>query len=202
VAQRAANASTGATMKHKLGPVNALYPSLTVLVGALVEGKPNFCPVAHVGVATPGSISLGMGKRHHTNAGILANRVFSVNIPSQELVAETDWCGMQSGREVDKSRLFELFYGELPAAPMIASCPVTMECRLIEHVAFATHDLFIGEVVQTYAEAAVLSAGHVDVQAVRPLLFDMASKEYWSLGPRVARCWNVGSTLTQTNDGK
>jgi flavin reductase (DIM6/NTAB) family NADH-FMN oxidoreductase RutF len=189
-------------MKHKLGPVNALYPSLTVLVGALVDGKPNFCPIAHLGVATMSSLSLGMGKRHHTNAGILANRVFSVNIPSQDLVVETDWCGMQSGREVDKSDLFELFTGELTGAPMITACPVTMECRLIEHVAFATHDLFIGEVVQTYAEAAVLADGHIDVQALRPLLFDMASKEYWSLGPRVARCWSVGKALTHHEDGK
>jgi flavin reductase (DIM6/NTAB) family NADH-FMN oxidoreductase RutF len=109
---------------------------------------------------------------------------------------------MQSGREVDKSAVFEVFYGDLPAAPMIAACPVTMECRLIEHVAFATHDLFIGEVVQTYAEAAVLAGGHIDVEALRPLLFDMASKEYWSLGPRVARCWSVGKTLKQDDDGK
>ena len=61
-------------MKEKLGATNALYPTPTVLVGATVNGKPNFITIAHVGIMTHTHISLGIGKVHHTNAGIKDNK--------------------------------------------------------------------------------------------------------------------------------
>ena len=100
---------------------------------------------------------------------------------------------MVSGKKEDKSRLFELFYGELDTAPMIQECKVTMECKLIDHVKLPTHDLFVGEVVGTYADVDVLTNGVVDIAKLRPLLFDMASKKYWGLGEPVAKCWSVGA---------
>ena len=60
-------------MKKKLGGINVLYPTPTVLVGAMVDGKPNFITIAHIGIvnhATPHLISLSMGKPHYTNPGI------------------------------------------------------------------------------------------------------------------------------------
>ena len=60
---------------------------LTTLVGANVNGKPNYITIAHVGIMTLHSVSLGMNKIHYTNAGIKENGTFSVNIPSVEMVA-------------------------------------------------------------------------------------------------------------------
>ena len=179
-------------MKEKLGATNALYPLVTTLVGATVDGKPNFATVAHVGIANLKGITLGMGRIHLTNEGIKANRTFSVNLPSEDMVVVTDHVGMVGGRKEDKSGIFDLFYGELDTAPMIEQCKVTMECRLIEHVELPTHDLFIGEVVGTYADIEVLTNGIIDIAKLKPLLFDMASKKYWSLGEPVAKCWSVG----------
>lgn len=82
--------SEGSVMKVELGAKNCLYPLPTVLVGALVDGKPNFVTIAHVGIMDPGAVSLGMNKKHYTNAGIKANKTFSVNIPSTKMVKETD----------------------------------------------------------------------------------------------------------------
>jgi len=75
---------------------------------------------------------------------------------------------------------------------MIQQCKVTMELKLIEHVELPTHDLFVGEVVGTYAEVEVLTNGIVDIAKLKPLLFDMSSKKYWSLGEPLAKCWSVG----------
>ena len=80
-------------MKMKLGPKNCLYPMPTTLIGALVNGKPNYVTIAHVGIMDMESVSLGMNKSHYTNAGIKENRAFSVNIPSARLVKEADYCG-------------------------------------------------------------------------------------------------------------
>jgi flavin reductase (DIM6/NTAB) family NADH-FMN oxidoreductase RutF len=99
-----------------------------------------------------GSISLGMNKGHYTNAEIKEHGTFSVNIPSIDMVTKTDYCGLVSGRRVDKGALFETFYGKLGSAPMIKECPVNMECRLIQTIDFPRHDIFIGEIAETYCD--------------------------------------------------
>jgi len=185
-------------MKKPLGGINVLYPTPTVIVGAVVDGKPNFITIAHIGIvnhAKPHLISLSMGKAHHTNAGIRENKEFSVNVPSEKLVVETDYVGIVSGKKVDKSGVFEIFYGSLPKAPMIKTCPLCMECRLHDTYDTPTHDLFIGEILETHAEESVLTDGKVDVSKVRPLLFDMNTVKYWSIGHAVASCWSVGKQM-------
>lgn len=188
-------------MMRNLGPVNAMYPSLTTIVGVMVDGKPNFSAIAHVGIMNHGQpqyVSVGINKKHHSPAGIHANREFSVCVPSQDMVAETDFVGLVSGRNCDKAALFSVFYGELEHAPMIEGCPVCMECRLHSVVDFTTHDVFIGEIVATHADESVLDGeGGIDIARVRPLLFDMTSRRYWSLGAPVAKCWNAGRELKQ-----
>ncbi len=179
-------------MKEKIGAVNALYPTPTTLVGAMVNGKPNFINIAHIGIMTSSCISLGMGKFHYTNAGIKESKTFSVCIPSENLVVETDYCGIMSGKNTDKASLFEVFFGELKTAPMIQQCMVCMECRLDRIVDFPAHDIFIGEIVQTYADESALSDNHIDISKVKPMLFDMNSKKYWSLGGEIADCWSIG----------
>ena len=181
-----------------IGPVNALYPMPTTLVGATVNGKPNFLAVAHVGIlnhGTPQYLSVGLGKAHYSNAGIHDNRTFSICLPSEDLMAETDYCGIMTGRRTDKAALFEVFYGELKTAPMIRQCPVNMELRLHDVLDFPAHDIFVGELVQTHADDGVMADGKIDIAKLRPLLFDMASKKYWSLGPAVGNCWHAGKAL-------
>lgn len=183
-----------------LGPANALYPMLTALVGATVNGKANFLAVAHVGIlnhGTPQYLSIGLGKIHYTNGGIVENKTFSICLPSENLMVQTDYCGLVSGRKTDKAALFDVFYGELQTAPMIRQCPVNMELRLQDVLHYGAHDVMVGELVQTYADEAVLSEGKIDIARVKPLLFDMASKKYWSLGKVVGDCWNDGKVLIE-----
>lgn len=182
-------------MKRQLDGINCLYPMPTVLVGTVVDGKPNFITIAHVGImnfAKPHYISISPAKIHYSNRGIVENGTFSVNIPSEDMVVETDYCGIKSGKKVDKSQMFDLFYGELKGAPMISACPVTMECRLYQTLDFGTHDLFIGEVVQTYCEETVFTDGELDFAKVKPMLFDIPRKKYWRLGEPFADCWKIG----------
>jgi flavin reductase (DIM6/NTAB) family NADH-FMN oxidoreductase RutF len=182
-------------LKIELGARNCLYPMPTTLVGATVKGRPNFITIAHVGIMDLGSVSLGMAKAHYTNAGIKENGTFSINLPAADMVEKTDYCGLVSGMQVDKAKLFHIFYGDLKTAPMIAECPIAMECRLTQVVDFPNHDVFIGEIVASYAEDTVLTDGAVDYSKVRPLLFTMPGQSYWELGNRYAKAWNIGKGL-------
>jgi flavin reductase (DIM6/NTAB) family NADH-FMN oxidoreductase RutF len=182
-------------MKIDVGAKNCLYPMPTTLVGALVNGKPNYITIAHVGIMDLGSVSLGMNKVHYTNAGIKANRTFSVNIPSVKMVKLTDHCGLVSGKTMDKSALFKTFYGKLKSAPMIEECTVNMECELIKTVDFPSHDVFVGRIVATYCDEAVLTEGVVDFSKVQPILFVMNDRSYWKLGSKFAKAWDVGKEV-------
>ena len=182
-------------MKKKLGGINALFPTPTVLAGATVNGKPNFITIAYIGIMDHTHISLCSGKVHYTNAGIKENKTFSVCLPPENLVIETDYCGIVTGKKTDKASLFNVFYGELKTAPMIQQCKICMECRLDRIIDFPNHDVFIGEIVQTYADESVLSGGEIDISKLKPLLFDMNSKKYWSMGDEIAKCWDIGKQL-------
>lgn len=182
----------------KIGPVNALYPMPTTIVGATVNARPNFLAVAHVGIMnhdTPQYVSIGLNKAHYTNSGIRENGTFSICLPSEDLVVETDYCGIVSGRKTDKADLFDVFYGELQTAPMISQCPVCMECRLDRILDFPRHQIFIGELVQTYVQESVISEGSIDLAKIKPLLFDMNTKKYYALGGSLGDCWGIGKRL-------
>ena len=185
-------------MKKLINKTNALYPSLTTILGTTVNGTPNFITIAHVGIMNHGDpqyISFGLSKSHYSNQGILENEVFSVNIPSTDLVVETDYFGLVTGKNTDKSRVTDIFYQEHEHAPMLTKCPVCMVCRLARTIDFETHDVFVGEIVATYANEDVLDNGKIDIKRLDPLLFDMSSIKYWSLGDVVAGAWNAGKAL-------
>jgi flavin reductase (DIM6/NTAB) family NADH-FMN oxidoreductase RutF len=185
-------------MKIKLGAKNCLYPKPTTLIGANVNGKPNYIAIAHNGIMDHGTVSLSMNKRHYTNAGIKQNKTFSVNIPSVGMVKKVDYCGIASGKDVDKARLFNNFYGVLETAPMIEECSISMECKLVQTIDFPTHDIFVGEIVETYCDERCLTDGVVDFSKVDPILFVMNDRSYWKIGERFASAWNAGKELEGT----
>lgn len=186
-------------MKKQIGKTNALYPALTTILGTTVKGRPNFITIAHVGIMNHGDpqyLSFGVSKSHYSNQGIIENKIFSVNIPSQDLVVETDYFGIMTGKNTDKSSVLEIVCADgFETAPMLKPCPVSMICKLSRTIDFETHDIFIGEILATFADEAVLSNGKIDISKVKPLLFDMSSIKYWALGETVAGAWNAGKAL-------
>jgi len=182
-------------MKKEAGAKNFLYPMPTVLVGTMVNNKPNYITMAHVGIMGLNYISLSMNKIHYTNKGIKENGTFSVNIPSIDLVKETDYCGMVSGKKVDKSKLFKAFFGKLETAPMIEECPINMECKLSKTIDFPNNDIFIGEIVATYYNDNILTNGIVDLNKVQPILFVIHEYTYWKVGEKFAKAKEMGKNL-------
>lgn len=107
----------------------------------------------------------------------------------------TDYVGLVSGKKHDKSLLFTTFYGELETAPMIAECPLCMELRLQQVIDTKTHDVFVGEIVQAYADSGVLEGGEVHYGKVDPILFDFRRKKFWSIGQEIGNAWSEGKAL-------
>ncbi|MFC1580152.1 flavin reductase family protein [Thermodesulfobacteriota bacterium] len=180
--------------KINLGETIPAYPMPVSLVGAMVEGKPNFMAVAWFTMASykPPRMAIVLGKGHHTNPGIRENRAFSVCIPSEDMVELTDYCGIVSGKKTDKSEVFDVFYGELESAPMIRDCPLCVECRVVDIVVSGANEIFIGDIVGTYTEDQFLSGGKLDFRKMKPFILSQPDTSYWRLGDSVATAWNIG----------
>jgi flavin reductase (DIM6/NTAB) family NADH-FMN oxidoreductase RutF len=170
------------------------------LVGSHVDGKPNFLTVAWFSMVCykPPRIAVALGKNHYTNPGIKENKTFSVCLPSEEMVERADYCGIVSGKTTDKSKVFDLFYGELKTAPLIRDCPLNIECKLVDTVESGVDEIFIGEIVATYTEDRFLSDGKLDFKKMKPLILSQPDTSYWSLGEPVAKAWNAGKKYKAT----
>ncbi|MBM1003160.1 MAG: flavin reductase family protein [Desulfofustis sp. PB-SRB1] len=190
----------------KRGAFNALYPSLTTIVGCEVNGTPNWITIAHVGTLNhasgdiAGYLSIGLHRSHYSNIGIREHREFSINVPSQGMLEITDYAGLVSGSTVSKADLFEIERGELEHAPMIASCPVSMELTLYDTVLLGHHEIFIGEIIATYVDESCLTENKPDLATIDPILFDMMKMDYWSLGERTGKPWRDGKKLKNRQD--
>ncbi|MFO8017058.1 MAG: flavin reductase family protein [Promethearchaeia archaeon] len=181
--------------KKKIQNSAYLYPLPMVLVGATVEEKPNFMPIAWVSVAEykPPMISISAAQNHYTNKGIRTHQTFSINIPSVKIVEKMDYCGMQSGEKIDKSGIFEVFYGDLENAPMIESAPLNMECKVKKTIETGHgHEIFLGEVINSYANEEIIRDGIPNVKKLQPLMYITKDKEYWTLGEKFGKAWNIG----------
>jgi flavin reductase (DIM6/NTAB) family NADH-FMN oxidoreductase RutF len=188
--------------KAKLGPGALLYPMPVTLVGANVGGRANFMAVAYVGVVghKPPMIAIGLRKTRHTSRGIIENETFSVNIPSKEMLEATDYCGIVSGKDVDKSGLFEVFYGVLKTAPMIGDCPVCLECGLsYSPDSGGSHQIFIGEVAEVYADEECLTRGRPDMGKINPFVYSVHDSTYWAIGSKLAKAFSAGKGFEKKN---
>ena len=177
-----------------LGSTIPAYPMPVALVGTHVDGKPNFMAVAWFSMASykPPRMAIVLGSNHHTNPGIKENQTFSLCLPSEDMVAVTDYCGIKSGKNTDKSNLFDLFYGELETAPMIETCPLNVECKLVQVVESGLNEIFIGEIVGTYTKEEYLSEGKLDFHKMKPIILSQPDTTYWRLGESFAKAWSVG----------
>ena len=180
--------------KIKLGPQTSLYPMPTVLVGAKVDERPNFMTAAWCGIAAskPAAISVALRRERYTLKGIRENATFSINVPSSDMVKKTDFCGIYSGKNKDRSQIFKTFYGELKTAPLIQECPVNLECKAIHYLDPGSHTLVVGEIIETYITEDCLTDGKTDPRKIDPLIYITGTMKYHCLGESIAPGFNVG----------
>jgi flavin reductase (DIM6/NTAB) family NADH-FMN oxidoreductase RutF len=131
---------------------------------------------------------LGLGIRPHRHSyGLIEDAgEFVVNIPTTEILEETDFCGMVSGRDVDKFSETKLTpeHAEKVKPPLIRECPVNIECVLKKKIPLGVHHLFLGEVVRVHVDQNVLDKnGRIDFTKVYSFVYNQG--EYWSLYEKI-----------------
>ena len=143
-------------------PGNMLYPLPVVMVSmADRDGKANIITVAWVGtVCTNPPISLR--PERYSSPIIKDTGEFVINLTTRQLAFATDYCGVKSGREVDKFK--ELGLTPLSAkevrAPLIAESPVNIECRVRQVMPLGSHDMFLADVAAVHADEKYMDDTH------------------------------------------
>ena len=181
--------------KKKIKPYPYLYPMPTILVGANIDKKANFITVGFCGILEydPLLFYISLVKNRFTSKGIKDNGTFSVNFPSSKMVEITDFVGLTSGNKIDKSKLFEIFYGNLKTAPMIEEAPLNHECQLVKTIDFSgKSEIFVGEIKQTYITEDCLTDGKIDTNKLDPIIFSVADLSYWQVGNYLGKAYKIG----------
>jgi len=184
--------------KISIGKNGMMFPMSLGIVGINVtDNQPNFTTVSSIATASldPPLISFSLNKVRFSNKFIIEKKVFSLNFPSTNIINKVDYCGLVSGENIDKSHLFQTFYGSLTDAPMIKECPLCIECKLIAVVDLPKNELFIGQIINTYTEQKYLTNGKLDTTKLGLCTLNFADSSYRTPGTIVGKAFCDGTKL-------
>ncbi len=163
-----------------------LYPLPAVMVSVTDgEGHDNIITVAWAGTVctNPPMLSISVRKERHSHAMLVKTGEFVVNLTTEALAFATDYCGVRSGRDVDKFAEMKLTKEAAThvAAPMISESPVNIECRVVERKELGSHDMFLAEVLCVHADEAYMDeTGRFDLALAKPIVYDHGN--YYGMG--------------------
>ncbi len=175
-------------MKKDLGLVLALYPTPVTVIGAMNGEKPTWTLVAHVGIIGHDRVLVSLAAPHFINHCIKATKKLSINLVDEALLPLAARSGAVSGAKEDKSDLFT--YTLSPdGTPIIESAPLTMACSVVDIYESPNFESFICTIDGTYVEEKHLdSAGKIDYQSLKPVLFEFPTYQYLRTGDVIGKC--------------
>lgn len=178
--------------KQEWKPGNMLYPVPVVMVSCGREGeKPNIVTVAWTGTicSDPVMVSISVRPERYSYDIIKETGEFVINLTTEKLTKATDWCGVKSGRDVDKFKEMNLTAGKamhLANAPIIAESPVNLECRVTEIRELGSHHMFLAEVAGVQvSEKYMDSNGKFELNSTDLVAY--AHGEYFVLGEKIGK---------------
>lgn len=188
-------------MKKSIGAKTIIYPTPALVVGTYDEsGKPNVMTVAWGGIccSQPPCVAISLRKATYSYGNIVKRKAFTINIPTENYVQETDYFGIKSGRREDKFAATGLtpVKSEIVDAPYIKEFPFCLECKLLHTVEIGLHTQFIGEIVDIKADESVLGENEaLDIEKIRPILYAPENRAYYGIGGHLGKAFFIGREI-------
>jgi flavin reductase (DIM6/NTAB) family NADH-FMN oxidoreductase RutF len=179
-------------MKQNWKPGNLLNPTPVVMLSCGLPGeKPNIITLAWVGTvcSEPPMLSVSIRKERFSHRIVKESGEFVVNLVPAALTKACDFCGVRSGRDLDKFQTLGLTAEKAPnltQAPLIAECPVNLECRVEQVLELGSHDMFIGRIVGVQVDDTLLD-GKGALKLDRANLVVYSHGEYFRPGSLLGR---------------
>lgn len=173
-------------------PGNMLYPLPAVMVSTSdTKGKDNIITVAWTGTvcSDPAMLYISVRPERYSHHMLMESGEFVVNLTTEKLARATDWCGVRSGRDVDKWKELRLTRGKaenLSYAPVIKESPVNIECKVTEVKQLGSHDMFLAEVLGVQVDEAYMqNNGKFELNQTGLVAYSHG--EYFTLGKDLGR---------------
>lgn len=171
-----------------LNPGTLLSPLPAVMVTCGTPQKANILTVAWTGIINtkPPMTYISVRPSRHSYGIIKETGEFVINLTTSKLVRETDFCGVKSGRDMDKAAKcgLHLEAAGTVSAPVIAESPLSLECKVVEIKPLGTHDMFIAEITAVNADERYIdSKGKINLQQAGLMAYSHG--EYFSLGRKL-----------------
>ena len=165
-----------------------IYPIPAALVSSGTMKKSNILTVAWTGIinTNPAIVYVSIRPERYSYNLIKENKEFVINLTNEDLVFETDWCGVKSGRDFDKFKEMNLTKqkGKFVKCPLIKEAPVSIECRVIEEKKYGSHVCFIAEVLSIDASNKYCDKnGAFDISKCNLIAY--ANGGYYALGKKI-----------------
>ena len=189
------------SVKRSISARTVVYPTPAFVVGTYDQaGKPNVMTAAWGGIccSRPPCVAVSLRAATYTHGNIVAQKAFTVNVPSEGYVKEVDYFGIVSGRTEEKFSVSGLtpVKSDLVYAPYVAEFPFALECRLLHTVEIGLHTQFIGEIVGIKADESVLTEGDtLNIEKVMPILYAPDDRAYYGIGARLGAAFSIGRRI-------
>lgn len=170
-------------------PGNMLYPLPVVMVTVADRtGKPNIITLAWVGTvcSDPPMVSISVRPERYSYSILKDTGEFVINLTTKELAFATDFCGVRSGRDVDKFREMGLtpVKADKVKAPLIKESPVNLECRVTEIKSLESHDMFLAEVAAVHADKKFMDKNRkFHLEDAEPIVYSHGN--YFTCGEQI-----------------
>jgi len=185
-------------MKTSLGAKTIAYPTPVFVVGTYdAGGRPNVMTVAWGGIccSKPPCIAISVRKATYTYGNLVERKAFTVGIPRRDQLAEADYFGMSSGRDVDKFSVtgFTPVRSDIVDAPYAAEIPLVLECKVVLVSDLGLHQHFVGEILDVKVDDDCLDAeGKLLLERIAPVTYAPGESAYYEIGERLAKAFAHG----------
>lgn len=171
-------------------PGTFLYPLPAVMVSCGTMDKSNIITVAWTGIlnTNPATVYISVRPQRYSYSIIKEQKEFVINLTNQELAYATDWCGVKSGKDIDKFSTLKLTKqkANFVKCPMIEQSPVSVECRVKEIKEMETHHVFIAEVLAIHADEKYIDkTGRFDISKCNLIAY--SNGHYYTMGKKIGR---------------
>lgn len=170
-------------MKIDLENNLGVHPSPVAMISCGDMENSNIATIAWTGIinSEPMIIYVSVRPSRFSNEIISKTKEFVLNLPDEKLVKIVDFCGTKSGKDIDKFEKCKLTKRQSSKidAPYIEECPINLECKVIDIQKYASHDMFVAEVVATHCNEEILDE-NTNVDFTKANLITFAGKKYFS----------------------
>lgn len=186
-------------------PGTFIYPIPVVMVSSGTMEKSNIITVAWTGIlnTNPAMCYISMRPERHSYNIIKESGEFVINLTTQQLAYATDWCGVKSGKNVDKFKEMKLTKeeGKFVKAPLIKESPISIECKVKEIIPLGSHDMFMAEVLSIDVDEKYIDEkGAFDISKCDLIAY--ANGGYYPLGDKIGKFGYSVQKRKTTNKSK